>query len=450
MLPNASHFHLVVAYAAGVLVGLRPISSSASSLTLAEAVSRALAQSGQARQVSLATERAAHEAEQAHSSFRPQVGMNSAAGYSSRQTEKLRAVDGRGVERVYGLASLGSRDGWFNFFVEQLLFDLRRSKEIEAADLALRAAEAVEAQRRESIASDVLELYADMVRIDEKLRVVRDVADRAAALRRVASSLADAGSALDVDREDASIAAERAALAVDDLVRQRTMTGEELSTLIGGRPDDLPEPLVASLPDPVEKEPPESWDEVLEGSPEMRALDIRRRLERVRAEAARAGRLPTVGLRGGYSHYGTNRYDDFPDEWHIGVDLRVPLFDGGRTRHAAAAARNSEQIAEIEYEQALVRKHRRVSELYFRLGATERSEQLAVRSERNALRRLELAEMRLRAKRGAVVEVVSALDHYRAAALAAVDGRFERLRAWAALERELGRLSSRLIGSGMQ
>ena len=107
MLPNASHFHLVVAYAAGVLVGLRPISSSASSLTLAEAVSRALAQSGQARQVSLATERAAHEAEQAHSSFRPQVGMNSAAGYSSRQTEKLRAVDGRGVERVYGLASLG-------------------------------------------------------------------------------------------------------------------------------------------------------------------------------------------------------------------------------------------------------------------------------------------------------------------------------------------------------
>ncbi len=445
MLRIPFHVRFAVACTAGLLVALRPLPASAFRIELPEAVGRALTQGGKSRRALLATERASHEAQGMRSEFRPRLSVSSGAGYSSRQTEKLRAVDGRGVERVYGLASLGSREGWFNVFAEQLLFDLRRSKQIEAADLAVEVTKAVEAQERQAVALEVFELYTDVLRLDERLRMSRQVASRAKALAELASSLAAAGAALDVDREDARIAAQRAALAVEDLERRRAIAQQSLAAAIGAGNADLPEPVAGSLPAVGDGEVTEVDDRLLAETPELRALEARRRLEHARVEAAHATRLPTVGVQGGYSHYGTNRYDNFPDEWRIGVDVRVPLFDGGKTRHETAAARNDEQIATIQYELALARKRRLVGELRARLAAAGRQEELAASSAANAQRRLDLVEMRLRAKRGGVLEVVSALDRYRAASAAAIDARFERLRAWARLESELARLVSKLL-----
>jgi outer membrane protein TolC len=85
--------------------------------------------------------------------------------------------------------------------------------------------------------------------------------------------------------------------------------------------------------------------------PERRALAERVEAARARADAAKAGLRPQIGLSGGYDYASPNprffpRSDRWQDSWDVSVTGSWTLWDGGRTsaarRDAAALARVAE------------------------------------------------------------------------------------------------------------
>jgi outer membrane protein TolC len=180
-------------------------------------------------------------------------------------------------------------------------------------------------------------------------------------------------------------------------------------------------------------------------SPEMRILDVRRRMEIASVEAAKAGRLPTMKFVSGYSHYGPKRYDAYEDEVWVGVDVEVPIFDGLRTNHAIRGAQRDAEIARLRYQQTLAEKRARVRELIRRLEAG--AERLGLVRDRieAAEEQVRLANVKLQAERGGLRGAVDAREDRTRVALDAVDADYEQVELWANLQHELGRLAFQVL-----
>ena len=133
----------------------------------------------------------------------------------------------------------------------------------------------------------------------------------------------------------------------------------------------------ASLPAATAPVRRSSSVDALGTAPELRILDLRRRMEDVTLAAAQAERLPTLSVRGGYFHYGTKRYDSFEDELAIGVDLKIPVFNGFKTSSAIDGASKAAEAARLRYDAMRDAKRLQVRELARRLVALQEQPALA-------------------------------------------------------------------------
>lgn len=89
----------------------------------------------------------------------------------------------------------------------------------------------------------------------------------------------------------------------------------------------------------------------LENRPELKIARDQARSGAVSEKIARGERLPTISLVGSYAeHAGDNQL--YYDDWNIGVQLSVPLTDGGVRRHRQAQARIERQQAQEKLRQA--------------------------------------------------------------------------------------------------
>lgn len=96
--------------------------------------------------------------------------------------------------------------------------------------------------------------------------------------------------------------------------------------------------------------------QALAARPERRALLARVASSRARAGAARAGTRPQLGLVAGYDYANPNRRilpaePEWRSSWDAGVALSWTVFDGGKSRAAAARAAALERAAERELEE---------------------------------------------------------------------------------------------------
>jgi outer membrane protein TolC len=415
-------------------------------LTLSDAVSRALREAPEAKIARLEADRAGDAASAAQSSYWPHASLGSQAGYSNRLDEKLEAVDGNGRVREYGLASLGSRTGWLNLYINQLLFDLSRWKNIKRTELEAEAARIVHAERREAISFQVLEAYANVLRRQRLLDLDRVHLRRAEWLDEQAEVLLRAGEALPSQREQVALHLDEARMAAsirnDELAKART----DLVLSMGGSDDDRFELVPDSLPTPGTPMTDSVVETRLQSSPELRVLELRAKMEELRAEAARAEAYPTLGLRGGYSHYGAKRFDNFDDELHVGVDFEVPLFSGFRIQHSVAGANKAAQIARLRYRSTLENKRTRIRDLSRQLAASRQRPELAQRKAKLADERLRIADLNLRAQKGSLDLSLAARAQSALEAEAAVEAEFEPVMLWAQLEQEAGLLSDTILG----
>jgi outer membrane protein TolC len=417
-------------------------------LSLAEAVSLALARSYDARIARLEAERAWDAQEGARHVYYPKLWFTSNAGWSNRLGRKLEVLDHRGRPKTYGLNNIGSSDGWINLFVDQVLIDIRQWREAERTQLSAELADLQETARRESIAYEVTRLFTELLRVEQLRQLVGDREEKAAWLDAQAELLLEAGRALSSERESVALHLEGVRLDAELRRGEAREAGEILWLAVGGA-----ETMVGGIElDPslprLEAVEAEALDEAAERAPELRALAIARRIEEKSVSAARAGRLPTLNLHWGYSHYGIKRFDNYDDEFLVGVDLRVPLFDGFETKNAVEGAQKSVEIARLRHDATLASKRARLRELSRRFESAEARLALTLRRAAAADEELRLADLNLRAQRSDLSRALGARESWTRARRATIDARSQRTLLWAELHHELGRLTDALgVGS---
>jgi outer membrane protein TolC len=417
-------------------------------LTLAEAVSRALREGADAKLARIGTEQANAAAGEARSIFWPHAAVTSNAGWSDRQNDTIDVpnINKPGFKQ-YPLSALGSNEAWLSMYIDQVLFDLSRWHGVERTHLEHEVAAVQEAQQRESISYAVTEQYVRLVRLQRFAALDAERVTQLESLDQQSASILEAGRALPAERDQVALALEDAR--IQQLARHQEVAEARavLWQVIGGAPDDEPvfEVVPQSVPTPSAQADPAS-DAVLRALPELRILDLRRRMEEESLKAARAERYPTLSMRGGYFHYGTKRFDAFETEVAVGVDLTIPVFDGFKAWHAIEGASQALEAAQVRYDATRATKRARLQELARQLNATAKQPELADRRARLAVERRRLADLALQGQRGTVGAALTARSDADAAARAAVDATYDRVLLWANLEREAGMLATLLAG----
>lgn len=447
--PRARRSPLWLALVAWLVAGFTARAEAPASdagLTLAQAVAAALADGHSAQIARLEAERSVDAAGEQRSAYLPKAKITSNAGYNSRQNEKLSAINGAGQLREYGLSSLGSDEGWFNVYLDQLLLDLATWHRMERADLEAEAAGIGEEQEREAVAYEVLQRFTNVIRQESHLGLARDRVQASAALDQQAALLLEAGRARPADRAQVALLLAEAELERDERQAAATSARAALALAMGRERGAIVDPLDAtSLPAPAAGDGDADPQDV-DRSPELRVLDLRRRVEEKNVDIARAGYLPTVGVRGGYSHYGVKRFDNYPDALQVGVNVEVPIFEGLRNLYAVDGAAKTAEIARLKHRSRAEAKRARVRELAARLAATSELAELAHRRADVSKERLRLAELNLRADRGTLEEALAALGERTRDGSAAVDAGLDRVLLWAELRRETGTLAQAIAG----
>jgi outer membrane protein TolC len=435
---------LIVASSAAAAGAAR--ADSGPPMTLGDAVARALREGRDAKIARLETAQADAAVGQARSIYWPQAAASSNAGWSNRQDETINAINGRGELKRYPLSSLGSNAAWVSIYIDQVLFDLSRWRGVERTELEREAVAVQEAEQRERISLAVTEQYVNLLRLEQLAAVDAERVKQAEWLDRQAAALLDAGRTLEAEREQVSLMLEEARAQAAQRQQELDDARTALWRTIGG---DSEVPPFELAPDSLPVAAPSSHaspDEAVRAAPELRVLELRRRMEETSLAAACAEWLPTLSLRGGYFHYGTKRFDSFESELAVGVDLHVPVFSGFKTSNDIDGASAALEAARLRYDAERDAKRARVKELARRLAATEKQRQLAKQRARLAGERLRLADLALREQRGSLSDALVARAEADRTARAVIDAELDRVLVWANLEREAGMLATTLVG----
>lgn len=415
-------------------------------LSLGEALTRALADGADARIARLETDRAGAGLGEARAGYLPQVGLTSEAGWSNRYNDKMIALDQNLQPKEYSLATIGADRAWLNLYVTQTLLDLRKWREIEREQLATEVAHVAETRKRDDVAYEVLHSFAQVVETERKTAVAEARIEDSDWLAEQAESLHGAGRALEMDRDLVRLHRTDTELAARALADESRSANADLWLAIGEEePRRLPVD-GGTLPFVDPQDAAYGAIEAVPSSPELRILDLRRRMQDASVAAAKAGRLPTMKFVSGYSNYGPKRYDAYKDELWVGVDIAVPIFDGLKSSNEIRGAERDAEIARLRYKSTLKEKRANVRELIRRLETGEERLKLAREREAAAREQVRIADLNLKAERGDLRGAVEARERHTQLALAAIDAEFAQLDDWAQLERELGRLAFSILG----
>ena len=182
-------------------------------------------------------------------------------------------------------------------------------------------------------------------------------------------------------------------------------------------------------------------DEALSQRPDLQALQAASASARADADRARAARWPTLNLAanaGRTSFLEDNRASS--TTYSVGVNLNLPLFDGGRLRGLARAAERNADRLEAEQNVQANNVTREVADAFFdtRHAQTQRariSDLLASASES-----AQAAEARYRAGVGSLLELLTAQADLARAQQTAAQSESDWLAAFSRLSYALGRL----------
>ncbi len=317
-----------------------PAPAPAAALTPAAAL--VLATEYEARyQVAKATFRAESQAlEQARAGLRPSIGFN-----LNRTFNMLYPTAGRQQDYVSSSTSLTLR---------QPLYRPEASAIVRQAGAEVTRQEAVLGGERNRLSLDVASVYLEALRTDAEWQAQQSQQ------QALDSLVVAAQRALPLGLGSASLVQERQAKAAQGQLRvmqarlKRSEALAQLDKLIG-----QPAAKLVSLPDEGFAWPADGpgaladWQQRARAqSPEVQAAQAAIAAAREAIDRAEAGKYPTVDLLAGRSRTVSDTFTSLNNRYinnSIGVQLAVPLYDGGRSSAGTAQA-----VAQLERAQALL------------------------------------------------------------------------------------------------
>jgi outer membrane protein len=302
-------------------------------LSLKEAVNIALSPAGNAR-LQLAgefIEQARARTAQARAALLPNID---AAVSQQSQTRNLAAL-GIGTQ----LAAIGfpfpTFVGPFNVFdarvaATQSVFDLSAIKRYQASRAGISLAEAENQTAQDQVRDLVARAYLAGLRAQARVDAEKANVELSEALLKLATSNKDAGTGtgIEVTRARVQLANQRQSL----LVAQNELRRAHLQLLkaLGLDLDaavELTDPLAFLAVAPVS--PEQALQIALESRADWKAQQKRQEAAQLTAGAVKMERVPSLYAFGDYGSSGAGIDNSFPTR-AIGLQMRIPIFDGGR------------------------------------------------------------------------------------------------------------------------
>lgn len=217
----------------------------------------------------------------------------------------------------------------------------------QAAELQLAALEQEVARQRERIEYEVSVSYSSM----QTARLQIGVAEASLAARqKFLSDLTlreQAGSSARFEMLVADVARAQDQQSLDLALQQAELAQSRLQVLLGLPSGQLleTEPLPVDLDSPLPP-PVEAVELALTQRGELRAIDLAIEAAQAKIELEDSQDNPMLGLQTRYDQRTSTAFQT-PNQWAVGVELRIPLYDGGLTGARVAQARAVQsQLAE--------------------------------------------------------------------------------------------------------
>ena len=131
--------------------------------------------------------------------------------------------------------------------------------------------------------------------------------------------------------------------------------------------------------------------------PELRLLDDAIELSRQTTNILKAGNLPQVALTGGYAVSNPNVLNGFEKKfagyWHVGLLVRVPIWNWGDVAYKVRASKGATAIASLEFEDAREKIELQVNQVSYKVDEADKRLTLALSSVRRADENLRMANV---------------------------------------------------------
>lgn len=272
--------------------------------------------------------------------------------------------------------------------VSQLLYaGGRRAAGMTQARSGTAMARAAQTHTRRTVRAEVEQLYIQRWHAERVITVAENTTGLMTALRSLTSALLEGGST-SLTRKDLL----RAALAEEKLlgIEEQVRASHDMATRVLAQRTGQPIPTTLHDPtDALSDYAATGVGDALARHPQIQQLRLAEDIASAQADAARGARLPVVQLSAGFQTFDNDLGAglDNPsnqESWHIGIEVRIPLFDGGSSRariSRAVSERRSRQQQRTYARDALQAQHDALHSAIQRqqtqLGATQRAVAIA-------------------------------------------------------------------------
>ena len=423
--------------AACVLAGLAVFAPSSAdaqqTISLEEAVQRALDRSPQMLQQEQAVENAALAERSAWGAFLPSLSANTSG--SLRSANVLDPNTGQivgGSSDSYSAGLSGRVD---------IFRGGSRFVELDRTDADMQAAVARRESQRFSVARQTKNLFFASLRQSDLLEVSRRRVEQAQQNLEIVRARSQVGRATISDSLRARL----------DLVnaRQAVLQGEtalRAARFSLGRQIGEPRPVIPARPDNLEpSELPLTEAEIMQlaeaASPTVVAAAYVTRAAAASVRSARTGYLPTVSMSSGYNWNNQERsFNGGRTSWSLGLSLSYPIFNNFQRESSLDRAQFSQRVARLQEDDSRLAARQEADAALYNLRTAERAIEIAQEAELVAGEDLRVVRERYSVGVATILDVLISQNAADQASVDVVTSRYDYVLARAELESILGRV----------
>lgn len=429
---------VLAAILGGATLGAAPVPRE---LGLGDALREALARNPSLQRILLDQVRREAESQEARGALLPSLQAQASETRHSFNYETYTGEPAHGAPVVIGPFSVRS----FGLQAQVPLLDLSLWRSWRSSKAMVESSKADTDQIREEISALVVGQYLLALRAEAQIRAVQARIELARNLEALAvhQEQSGVGTGLDTLRAKVRTQTEEQALLRARLSRQEALSGLVRLLDLPAETDLRVKPLpVADIPSGPGANLDEDVRAAFTGRADFRSLQSQSLAADERVEGARALRLPTVQAFGSLQDMGLVK-TDLERVFEVGVQVKVPLFTGGRIQaqeNLARAARSQLEAARREQEAKVASEVRVARE---RLDTARSEVTLSEGVLRLSQAELEQARHRFEAGVSSNIELVNAQEELARAQEGNLDACYRLDQAQADLAHARGELETR-------
>lgn len=337
-------------------------------LTLKQAVDRALAQNPDIVEARLDELKAEQGVRYAGSPFTPRLSVGSGAAWTNG----------------FPLSIEGSAPAVFEARASQYLFNMPQRYTIRQAKESARGAGYASGEKSDEIAYRVASLYIDLDRAARLADSAKQQADSLAKVLEAVQARVEEGRELPITAQEANVNLLRARQRLVSIESDRDYAGHNLAATLGYSAGDVVQPAAEERPAPRIPDTEEAAvQEALGGSKEIKRLESNYAAKGLEIKSDRAQRLPRVDLVGQYALLSKiNNYQEFFNHFErnngeVGASIEVPVYAGSGVKALVQQAESDQMHISAEIQAARNRVMLDVHQSYLDIRKADAARDLA-------------------------------------------------------------------------